>query len=128
MVLVDWLNSYNQLSFDPTSEGNRKLEFDIICPQIYNWMDKRTYDSHGNRISGECFISFDDFIRDFGKVKKNILKACWAEMIESGKIYKDENLQNIVFEKTELSPSEHQSNPIDTITQFMTPAYNTFSV
>jgi len=44
---------------------NRKLEFDVICPQIYNWMDKRTYDSQGNRITGECPISFDDFIRDF---------------------------------------------------------------
>jgi len=78
---------------------NGKLEFDIICPQIYNWLDKRTCDSQGNRTSGACFISFDDFIRDFGKVKKNILKACWGEMLESGKIYKDESLQKYCIRK-----------------------------
>lgn len=78
---------------------NRKLEFDIVCPQIYNWMDKRTYDSQGNRITGECPISFDDFIRDFPKVKRNILKACWEGMIETGKVYQNESLQKYCIRK-----------------------------
>jgi hypothetical protein len=78
---------------------NRKLEFDIISPQIYNWLDKRTYDSQGNRITGECPISFNDFIRDFPKVKRNILKACWEEMLETGKVYKNESLQKYCIRK-----------------------------
>jgi hypothetical protein len=78
---------------------NRKLELDILCPQIYNWLDKRTYDSQGNRVTGECSISFNDFIRDFPKVKRNILEACWEEMLETEKIYKDESLQKYCIRK-----------------------------
>jgi|WetSurSiteA1Bulk_404760.scaffolds.fasta_scaffold04351_6 hypothetical protein len=80
---------------------NRRLEFDILSLQIYNWLDKRTYDSHGNHITEECHISFDDFIRVFPKVKKNILKACWRDMIEMGKIYKNEIQQVYCIRKEE---------------------------
>jgi hypothetical protein len=78
---------------------NRKLEFHIISAQIHNWLDKRTYDSQGNRISGECPISFNDFIKNFPKDKRNTLKACWEEMLETGKIYKNESLQKYCIRK-----------------------------